>query len=176
MELVAEYLVQSVLEQYLVCGAGGKGPLAEAFGWGWSGEGGPTRVGVEAEAQEEEEMLSELFREEGMSEEVEGWREVLEEAVGKVCGFVPYYKYRVDELTDISQITPSPNESFTSRLQSAAKAHPVAKFDANLLNFIHALQHSLSLPLIAQLESDGAIDGLSLRETEAFKSRVGLRA
>ena len=76
----------------------------------------------------------------------------------------------------VFQITPAPGQSFTARLQAVAKEHPIAEFDTSILLFIRALQQSLTPPLIAQLESEEAIDGLSVHETEAFKQRVGLRA
>jgi hypothetical protein len=58
-------------------------------------------------------------------------------------------------------------------LQHLTSRFPLDRFEAEILNFVSALQRSQDPPLLVQLEN-GEVAGLSARETEALKQRVRL--
>jgi hypothetical protein len=99
MELVAEYQLQNVVEQYLAYGAGGKGPLAEAFGWSWSPAG--PRVGGSEEDAHEEMLLNDLFHDEDEGAELEGWRSAVEKMLKQVCRLLLYLLPCINHLSQL---------------------------------------------------------------------------
>lgn len=68
MELAATFMMQASMEQYLVYGSKGVGPLMECFAWGWRRS--------PSEVWQDEADVIQMFKDEDLQEEVDGWAEV----------------------------------------------------------------------------------------------------
>jgi hypothetical protein len=76
MRLAAEFMIQAVLEQWLVLGAKGAEKVMEAFAWGFRD--------VPSSEWPDEDIVNDMFCEEGLLQEVEGWSNIKQRAMATV--------------------------------------------------------------------------------------------
>lgn len=71
------------------------------------------------------------------------------------------------------KLRPKNDEDLPNHMLQVAVQFPVVDFETKVLSFLDALVRSIELPVLVQLEQ-GQLTGLSVKETNAFKRRVGL--
>ncbi|KAH9819397.1 hypothetical protein Tdes44962_MAKER05235 [Teratosphaeria destructans] len=149
MTLAAEFMLQAVLEQVLVCGAQASHAAREAFAWGYSAD--------DASAQDEWAAINDMFCDPAFKEEVHEWRGIRDAYRGLV---VHHHKDRA--------VTSS-----VAQLSTVASEHPIAVFESKVLGFLIAMMQSISKPVLVQLET-GQLDGMSKVETQEFLEACGV--
>ncbi|TKA69384.1 hypothetical protein B0A55_08681 [Friedmanniomyces simplex] len=176
MQMAAEFMLQAVLEQYLVFDAQGRGIAEEAFAWGLRGEGGGERMQVD---DEEVDEVNDMFTDAVYETEVEGWADMKRAYLAEVS---PSAEEQLTKSSKDTYSIPSSDDGatakppifdFVSRLEMAATKHPVPAFEAKILGFLEALSQSIPAPVLVQLEK-GQLDGMSREETQAFVRSCGL--
>ncbi|KAK1809332.1 hypothetical protein LTR12_016302 [Friedmanniomyces endolithicus] len=174
MQMAAEFMLQAVLEQYLVFGARGSEVIEEAFAWGLRAADGQ-RMEVDGEAVDE---VNDMFTDAVYETEVEGWADVkkayLAELLPPADGAQAKSSkdaYSLPSSDDGTDVT-SPASDFVSRLEMAAEKHPIATFETHILGFLDALAQSIPEPVLVQLEK-GQLDGMSEEDTQDFLRNCG---
>ena len=159
MDLLARFMLQACLEQYLIFGVDGSDAIDEAFAWGYkrpqTASDPEDQASVNSQDMEDvsEETIRMFQAEDGLAEEIPGWRDLK----------AKYIALLADE-------TPS---NLKDQLEQVAKDHPIAEFENTVLRLLTELAASLPLPVLAQLER-GNLDGMESKETKAFLRSCGL--
>lgn len=78
LTLIGSFMLQAVTEQYSVYGASGHRPLLEAFAWGWRESATSDWI--------DEDLVNEMFRDEDLEQEVDGWAELRSQYFFMVSG------------------------------------------------------------------------------------------
>lgn len=73
MHLAAEFMLQSVLEQWMIFESSGAEKIGEAFAWGW--------LAVPESEWPDEQIVNDMFCEEGLLQEVEKWADMRTRAI-----------------------------------------------------------------------------------------------
>ncbi|KAI9798561.1 MAG: hypothetical protein M1833_004698 [Piccolia ochrophora] len=144
VDTAAGFILQAVLEQYLIYGNKGAGPLREAFAWGFNAQGQPDH--------NDDEKVNAMFR-------------CDEEATYPIWGEI-----KADRL---KALLPRPQIEASIHLEGLATRFPMKEFSRKLLGYLADLSRLPARPALVQLES-GKLDGLSREETKALRERVGL--
>ncbi|GAB7356359.1 hypothetical protein MBLNU459_g7146t1 [Dothideomycetes sp. NU459] len=160
MKMAGEFMLQATLEQYLVRGAAGREVAEEAFAWGYtSSQSDPALTNVGEQWLNTDAEINNMFRAEADDEEmnvaeteIEGWRETRDE----FCNMLQPDQFDLVE-----------------HLVNVAADRPIDAFEAQVVAFLEALSMSLPAPVLVQLEN-GQLDGLTRKETAAFKQKVGI--
>ncbi|KAL9095531.1 MAG: hypothetical protein Q9165_002402 [Trypethelium subeluteriae] len=166
LELAAEFMLQAALDQYLIRGTSGTEILHDCFSYGWNSKHTASRKAeyrlniphlADHEYQdmdEEEEIINDMFYDEEIHTEIEGWKEIRE----RVMGF----------------LKPEKDIGIVRQLKLTALQHPVFDFEGKVLSFLGALLECRDLPVLVQLEA-GKLEGMSAKETAELKAKVGLQ-
>ncbi|KAK1069250.1 hypothetical protein LTR12_001137 [Friedmanniomyces endolithicus] len=175
MRMAAEFMLQAVLEQYLVFGARGTEVIEEAFAWGLRAPDGQ-RMEVDGEVDEVNDMFTDAVYE----TEVEGWADVKKAYLAELIPPADEAQARlskdanlVPSSEDGTNVTPDTFD-FVSHLEKAAEKHPMAAFETKILGFLDALAQSIPEPVLVQLEK-GQLDGMSKENTQEFLRNCGSR-
>ncbi|KAK4984418.1 hypothetical protein LTR66_008511 [Elasticomyces elasticus] len=154
MVLAAEFMLQSVLEQYLVYGNHGLEVIEQAFAWGHTLHQ-VTKATVDDKfggRDPEAAIIENMFVGEHGEHEIEGWQSIRGSFILKLLPVGDDYVSHLDEL---------------------ALHFPIADFEDRIVSFLEALLKSMPTPILTQLEA-GKLDGLTQQETDDFLQRVGL--
>jgi len=144
MVLAAEFMLQAAYEMTM-SGMRPSTAVQEAFAWGcYAGiSAEEDRDGIDQGSGEVDAM----FRDVNTNAELDDWTAI-----------------RSMHLEELASQIGDP--------RSLESEHPITKFERDTCCYLDGLSSSVPLPIIAQLER-GQLDGLSERETEAFRRRVG---
>lgn len=161
MELAAQFMLQSCLEQYLAFGATGCDAIDEAFAWGAkptpsakghkkSDSNASNGDGRMKPASETERMFQD---EDNLSQEIPDWHDI--------------------KASHIAELAHSDSETLRQHLEDVAYAYPIAEFEETVLQLLAGLAASSPEPVFSQLEK-GRLDGMSPAETQEFLRDYGL--
>lgn len=160
MELLAEFMLQACLEQYLVHGANGSDPVDEAFAWGrmlGAAIGMENSNGDIPRTEDSSAAIDEtlrMFEDDGdCTKEIPGWSTIRS-------------KY-------IKMIIQTASSGLINHLERIAKVYPIKDFESLLLAFLTDISASLPEPILTQLEK-GRLDNMTSTETAAFLQSCGL--
>lgn len=171
LDLAAEFMVQSVLEQYMVYGAVGTEKLNETFSWREEhlevcsshlqfNDVATNRTPFHIDRDHKSSHLDSVPR-----------NIIWASAAQTVSLREERSEYLVSFLT-IHQITPPNGVSLVDHLENLAAKNPITDFEDKLLEFLETLQYSQAMPILSQVER-GKVDGLTVADTEALKRRIG---
>ena len=165
LELVAEFMLQAVLEQYLVCGAGSTRVLRECFSYGWDPSSGKDRMSKYQDScrtlgdqtyydvYDDEETINNMFYDEDNNAEIEGWKDIREH-------FLEFFK-------------PAVEMDFVRQLELTVAQHPIFTFEGRVMFFLGQLLKAQATPILVQFE-EGKLEGMSAEETAQLKEKAGL--
>ncbi|KAK3111527.1 hypothetical protein LTR53_013145 [Teratosphaeriaceae sp. CCFEE 6253] len=179
MRMAGSFMLQGALEQYLGFGARGTDGVEEAFAWGLKaretrGAGG--EVGEGGEDKEEEgvqvDEVEEMFTDPVSEREVEGWAALKREYLSELLPPLDDGRPLPDTSADGVNGTPTDPPQL-AHFEAVATRHPIADFEATILEFLAALSQSVPTPVLTQLEG-GELDGMSRAETRDFVRNCGL--
>ncbi|KAK0928554.1 hypothetical protein LTR29_017377 [Friedmanniomyces endolithicus] len=175
MRMAAEFMLQAVLEQYLVFGSRGAEVIEEAFAWGLRAADGQ-RMEVDGEEVDE---VNDMFTDAVYETEVEEWADIKKAYLAELLPPADEKQAKSSKDTplipssdDGSSVT-SPAFDFVPRLEKAAEKYPIAAFETHVLGFLEALAQSIPEPVLVQLEK-GQLDGMSKESTQEFLGNCGL--
>lgn len=186
-ELLGQFMLQAVVEEYLCNGAYGPETFNTIFAFGCPG------VDRWAEEPGCVTAMRRLFCAEDTPRVENGvWTQVKQAFINEVCKSSPSHvsPLRIPApppdltkhpsnmiLTSSTQLLPTAPLSPLQAIENASKRHPYASFEDTLLLFLRHLHDSLVLPDLAQVEQGRInIDGNELSEAEsrAMIMRMGL--
>lgn len=159
MHQATEWMLQAVLEQYLVFGQQGLDAIDEAFAWGY--KPWQDSLGVEEEGHVDDEVNL-MFSDDTEAKEVEGWSAVR-------------VQYLEELFPDEAELPNAEGGRLQRHLESVAARFPIVDFEKKIVDFLHALSVTIAKPVLVQLE-EGQLDGMSEEETAAFIKSCGLKA
>lgn len=162
MHLIADYMLQACLEQYLVRGASGSDAIDEAFAWGFKSTS-PIHDNRQADPEDMDsdpadptDETTRMFQlEDGLAQEVPGWSDVKADYIARLVEQTPIATGLIDHL------------------EKVAADHPIRDLELTLLDFLRSLAASLPAPVLKQLEG-GCLEGMTKAETKAFLRECGL--
>ncbi|KAF2011762.1 hypothetical protein BU24DRAFT_436112 [Aaosphaeria arxii CBS 175.79] len=154
LHLAVEFMLQSVVEEYLLNGAFGNDPFNTIFAFGCPRLGAADGQGSDIQA-----MRSLFCDESDPTKQVHGWAKLRREYINELLP------------------RPDTSESFLQAMQRAQSQHPYQRFEDQLLDFLKHLHDGLVKPDLVQVEEGRiTIHGNELDEAEsrAMIERMGL--
>jgi hypothetical protein len=161
MDLAGEFMLQAALEQCLEYSDCSGAKLREIFSWGWKAN--------PKQSWEDEQVVNEMFCDDEEMKENESWARIRSKYIDLVSSPLAAVKFSLTQ----PQLKPKSNTDLAKQLRALTRRYPIDNFEERILRFMEAVQLSLELPILAQLDT-GKIDGMTQRQVQELKKRITL--
>lgn len=153
MQLAAELMLQSCLEQYLFFGASGSDAIDEAFAWGFRTD---SQRGVDQSEVADEDPFGYVDADD--QDLASDWEDIRREA--------------------LASLFPSKNEDgsqpdIPAHLGILTAKYPRFQTEQTVRSFLRGISTAISSPVLTQLQ-DGQLEGMSKGETKALIRECGI--